>query len=57
MDKIWFETHNGKLEIDISGRFQMTKGSEYVSLKLKPDQIDKIVKFLLNIRQDGNKND
>lgn len=55
MDKIWFENNNGKLEVNNEGRFEMVKGSDFVSLRLKPDQIEKLIKFLQNVNK-GNHN-
>ena len=53
MDKIWFENNNGRLEVDANKRFQMTKGSNYVRLKLTQDQIEKLIKFLQNVNTKG----
>jgi hypothetical protein len=51
MDKIWFETANTRLEVDKNKRFQMSKNSEFVSMKLDSIQLDKLIEFLQNIKK------
>lgn len=50
MNKIWFEVGNTRFEIDETRRFQMSKGSEYNSIKLDNIQIDKLLTFLQKIK-------
>lgn len=52
MDKIRFERltvrENVKLEIDKTGRFELSRGSNYASIKLTANEIDQLVEFLKN---------
>lgn len=52
MDKIWFERINNrdnvKFEIDKTGRFKISRGTNYASIKLNQNNIDRLILFLQN---------
>lgn len=50
MEQICIESLSGSLKLTSDGRIQMSKGSQYVSIKLTKEQIIKIKQFMEQLK-------
>lgn len=51
MKELEFKGKSGMLIIDNTGRFQMGNGPQYASIRLKWFEIDQIIKFLQEAKE------